>query len=587
MGSSWGAASKSKSKADFSGHPLVEDKEKNFFYYPFWEGDSFKIREFRLKGKDTIYSRTETINFIVGSGQHTNSHIFSENGFLFQAPLTYYTQKGKWDLPPGFDAGNNSRFSRKIGLECMSCHNAIPEFSLGSENHFDRVPGGIDCERCHGPGSIHVLQKQKGILVDTSSFIDYSIVNPGKLSLERQFDVCQRCHLQGNTVLKEGKSFFDFKPGMILSDVMAVFLPVYQDSKNDFIMASHVDRLKQSECFIKSFDPEKSKTDLRPHKNSLTCVTCHDPHVSVKITEANVFNTVCNNCHGGKPGLKLCTESESIRKLNEDNCNGCHMPKSGSIDIPHVSVTDHFIRKPAQKVDIGKVRTFLRLACINEPSPGVETRAKAFLQQFERFEKRGYYLDSAKSLLPVTAANNPEWAIHASIHLLYLKNDFEGIISFANTIGNERLKKSILVQQSLDNRDAWTSYRLGEAFYSKGKFDEAYNYFNISCGLAPLVIDFAIKKGVTLILLKKPAEANSLLKKWLFMDAKNPVFLNNLGYSFLLLDQPAKALENYLLSMALDPDYTAVLENLVGYYRFVGNKKEEDRYKRKLEILRP
>jgi hypothetical protein len=48
-------------------------------------------------------------------------------------------------------------------------------------------------------------------------------VNPGKLPIDLQFDVCQRCHLQGNTVLKEGKSFLDFKPGMRLSDHMTLF----------------------------------------------------------------------------------------------------------------------------------------------------------------------------------------------------------------------------------------------------------------------------------------------------------------------------------------------------------------------------
>ena len=105
--------------------------------------------------------------------------------------------------------GANTRFSRKIGLECMSCHNALPQFEVGSENKFSSIPGGISCERCHGPGSIHVQQKKAGILVDTANAIDYSIVNPGKLSIDLQFVICHRCHLQGNAVLKDNHSFFD------------------------------------------------------------------------------------------------------------------------------------------------------------------------------------------------------------------------------------------------------------------------------------------------------------------------------------------------------------------------------------------
>jgi hypothetical protein len=51
-----------------------------------------------LAGKDTVHQRFEKVSYIVGSGQHTNSHIININGYLHQAPITFYTQKGKWDL---------------------------------------------------------------------------------------------------------------------------------------------------------------------------------------------------------------------------------------------------------------------------------------------------------------------------------------------------------------------------------------------------------------------------------------------------------------------------------------------------------
>ena len=84
------------------------------------------------------------------------------------------------------------------------------------------------------------------------SIIDYSIVNPSKLPIALQMDVCQRCHIQGNAVLNEGKSFSDFRPGMKLSSVMNVFMPVYKGDEDAHIMASHAERLKMSKCFIVS-----------------------------------------------------------------------------------------------------------------------------------------------------------------------------------------------------------------------------------------------------------------------------------------------------------------------------------------------
>lgn len=71
--------------------------------------------------------RVEKISYIVGSGQHTNSHLIDINGYLHQAPITFYTQKGQWDLAPGFEKGQNTRFERKIEMECITCHNGYPE----------------------------------------------------------------------------------------------------------------------------------------------------------------------------------------------------------------------------------------------------------------------------------------------------------------------------------------------------------------------------------------------------------------------------------------------------------------------------
>ena len=62
------------------------------------------------------------------------------------------------------------------------------------------------------------------------SFIFIPIVNPSRLPTDLQFDICQRCHLQGTAILHDNKSFKDFKPGMHLNDFIDVYLPKY---KND------------------------------------------------------------------------------------------------------------------------------------------------------------------------------------------------------------------------------------------------------------------------------------------------------------------------------------------------------------------
>ncbi len=93
MGQSFGNASQGRSNAVFDKHALVYDSISNFYYYPFLKDSSIYIREFRLDGKDTIHNRVERIDFIVGSGHHTNSHIIQRNGYL--PTIRYFPA---WDI---------------------------------------------------------------------------------------------------------------------------------------------------------------------------------------------------------------------------------------------------------------------------------------------------------------------------------------------------------------------------------------------------------------------------------------------------------------------------------------------------------
>lgn len=582
MGKSFDIATKAKSVGDYK-HATIYDKIGDFYYKAFWEKDSLRFLEYRLKGKDTLFKRLETVNFIIGSGQHTNSHIQSVNGYLNQMPMTFYSQKQKWDLPPGFENGHNSRFSRKIGLECMSCHNNYPEFVLGSENKYKAVPEGINCERCHGPGSIHVSERQTGRKIDTSKYIDYSIVNPSKLSIDAQFDICQRCHLQGNTILKEGKSFYDFKPGMKLSDYMTVFLPKYKNADDEFIMASHADRLKQSACFIKSLEKSKlgSTKSLKPYKDAMTCITCHNPHVSVKETNTNIFNDACNKCHttSGKSNL-TCSDKTVIKnsKLKIQNCVGCHMPKSGSIDIPHVTVHDHFIRKPITKKDKQALKEFIGLYAINEKTPSNYTKAKAYLNQYEKFEQKTSYLDSAANYLKTKTIEDLKNNIHLLVQLEFTKKNYAQIMSYVNKLSDAYLLKTKLVAKSFSNEDAWTSYRIAESFYNIGNKERALLYFKKAIALAPFGLDFKNKLATVLASNGLIAEAEKEYQEILNEYPKHVSALTNLGYIKLTKGDIKSCELYYFEALALDPDYEPLLLNLAGYYAYKKDYKQSQTY---------
>jgi len=588
MGLSFDTASKSKSAANFSNHPYVNDPLKNLSYLPYWKGEELFFKEYRINGKDTVFSREEKIKYIVGSGQHTNSHIWESNGYLFQAPITFYTQKGKWDLPPGFEDGNNTRFNRKIGLECMSCHNAYPEFVEGSENKFTLIKNGIDCERCHGPGSIHVQEKSKGILVDTSISIDYSIVNPSKLPIDLQFDVCQRCHIQGNVVLNEGKSFFDFKPGMSLSSVMNVFMPVYKNNEEQHIMASHAERLKMSKCFLVTsarIEKEGKVNSLHPYKNGLTCITCHNPHLSVKKTDQSIFNGACINCHQTNKDV-LCKEKLSVRALKNDNCISCHMPQHGASDIPHVSVHDHRIGiHSLTEQNVSQIKEFVGIACINNSKSPDISKAQAYINYVEKFGLDKALLDSALKYISFSSDADVKKNIHPLIQIAYLKEDASTIQNYLNQYPNllDDLKR-----KSLDNKDAWTSYRVGEILQKMGDTKKAMLWFKKAYDLAPLSAEFGNKYANALAISGANAQAKSLFEN---LIVEHPYFAPaycNLGFLVLSKEGNIPLAHRYLdKALALDPDYELALLNKVSAFMVENQRREAKPYLKRILKINP
>jgi tetratricopeptide (TPR) repeat protein len=561
MGQSYKTAHKGKSKARFEDHLPVYDSVLDYYYTAFWRHDSLYVKEYRLLENDTIHRIEKRIDDIIGSGQHTNSHIFSVNGHYYQAPITWYVQKDLPDLPPGYENGANSRFSRIIGLECMSCHNAMPAgFVKGSENKFNNLPQGIDCERCHGPGSAHVAKIQRGNITDTAKETDYSIVNPKKLTSQLRFEICQRCHLQGNAVLRANASFFDFLPGMHLKDVMDIYVPRYANDSTSFIMASHVDRFTMSKCY-------------RAQPDDFVCTTCHNPHKSVKITGAKTFNNTCKNCHGDSKNV--CSEHPGKREAADNNCVHCHMPASGSSDIPHVFVHDHYIRKDYNDTQQEKKqKIFAGLVAINNPNPGFLSRINAYLQQYERFDEASYMLDSAFILLNKNGFSQHR---HEWIHYYYLKQNFRGLINYQRKYFSDA--PTTLHEQRYDNRDAWTAYRIAESFNREGQPEKAEKYITLATSLAPHHPDFLQKAAIIAIKRENLIHADSLYQKLLSVKPYDPVNWNNLGYLYELRGKNEKAIETYHKAIACDPDYLPAYTKIAVIY---ARKKE---FKKAVDII--
>jgi Flp pilus assembly protein TadD len=391
-----------------------------------------------------------------------------------------------------------------------------------------------------------VQEKLAGKLVDTAAGPDFSIVNPKRLPVTLQMSICQRCHMQGNAVLKPGKSFFDFKPGMLLEDVVSVFLPRYEGDQSNFTMASHPDRLMQSSCFKKSGE-------------QLSCISCHNPHKSIEITPADHYNQACGQCHSAKDP---CSLPMAERLSASNNCISCHMPKSGTSDIPHVTITDHWIRRPEAANQKKRSSVFVGLSSINEKQPAPLTMAMAWLQYYERFDGKRKSLDSAFHYLAAaeSSANRQDW-FEAKIHALYLKGDAAAVIR--------------LIRQESASAAAsrgWTAYRIGEMQLQSNQLVEAKSYFQKAVEGMPFQLDFQLKLAIAEMQTNQPSEARRRLERVLEEQPDYVPAMSNLGFIYLQMGEDQLAEKWYRKALQLDPDNQAATMNMIGLHLYRGEK---------------
>jgi hypothetical protein len=95
--------------------------------------------------------------------------------------LPYHVEKGTDWWEPFYGPTN---FDRPTGPTCDGCHSV----NYNVETH-QVTEWNVGCEKCHGPGSLHVEHPTRE-----------NIVNPNRLDYVRGNDTCIQCHSQGRPV---------------------------------------------------------------------------------------------------------------------------------------------------------------------------------------------------------------------------------------------------------------------------------------------------------------------------------------------------------------------------------------------------
>jgi hypothetical protein len=241
--------------------------------------------------------RTERMDVVIGSGRKGQTYLHWKDGRLFELPVSYWVDLDSWVNSPGYRDGV-ADFDRPVIPRCLECHATYAGNIAGSPPPNQYKPAslveGISCERCHGPGREHAEAMKTNKTAG-------EIVNPAKLTRERQTEVCAQCHAG------HGKSLaaaFSYVPGEPLDKYLQRDQP--DPGAPVDVHGNQVALLQMSRCFQSSAQ--------------MTCSTCHDVHTPQR--DAASFSSHCLTCHK----MQNCGEFAKQGEKIAENCIDCHMP---------------------------------------------------------------------------------------------------------------------------------------------------------------------------------------------------------------------------------------------------------------------
>jgi hypothetical protein len=322
----------------------VYDKDKHQYFQVARDGRDLFQSEYSLddNGKE-LFRQTWKLDYVMGAGENGFGFLVQRDHYLFEAPLSYYSKTHSWSFSPGYEIRNRG-FTRPILDRCIVCHSGranpvVGQIGKYKDAAFDEL--AVGCENCHGPGEQHVAERTQEAFTGTAltEAADPTIVNPARLSGWAADNICMKCH-QGQDVRVEmpGKHIQDFRPGMLLSNVVAILkIAPGPEARPSSLPLEHYFGMTLSKCYRAS--------------GNLHCVSCHDPHVQLSGTAStSYYRSRCLGCHSEQS----CRLEMGKRRAMQpaDDCLECHMPKRTVTRISHAALTDHSIPAKASAEEI-------------------------------------------------------------------------------------------------------------------------------------------------------------------------------------------------------------------------------------------
>lgn len=222
-------------------------------------------------------------------------------------------------------------FKRPTSALCDGCHSVNYDITTKTATEWN-----VGCEKCHGPGSEHIMHPASS-----------NIVNTARQSYVAANDVCIQCHSQGRPLENPiaGK-YYDWPVGFDVSKKLSDYWKLEEHKLGETTFThfpdgtAHKNRM-QGNDFVTSL----------MYTHGVTCSTCHDVHGTENSSNLRKPpQALCLDCHGpNSPNGPHASTLEAHTHHKPDSagsqCIACHMPKIAQTiaDVNVRSHTFHFI----------------------------------------------------------------------------------------------------------------------------------------------------------------------------------------------------------------------------------------------------
>jgi len=242
---------------------------------------------------------------------------------------------------PGIDSGDPLHWTgvfQNWNASCAFCHSTALEKRFAADaNTFDTRYASIDvdCEACHGPGSLHAAAPEAHHLSLATDTKAHWVFDAGAAIAHRaparteaaEIETCAACHS------RRGQLLDSVTPGTPLLDA---FRPALLESGLYYADGQILDEVYVWGSFQQS----------RMHAAGVTCSDCHDPHSTRLRADGDA---ICARCHLAST-YEVPAHHHHEPGASGSACVDCHMPARNYMVVD--PRRDHSFRVPRPDLSV-------------------------------------------------------------------------------------------------------------------------------------------------------------------------------------------------------------------------------------------